>query len=313
MRMIMALLVLALGSGLLLTGCKKKGSFRKTKGGMPYTYYSGSGKEILKKEGFIKFHVVQKINDSVMFDSHKNGLPVYQQSSGRSQPYDISELFMLDLKKGDSIVATQSMDTFIKKNPALGQQYKPTDNVYTLIKILDVFNTAEAYQADEKAEKDKILAGELKAVEDFVAKSKADAKKTGKGTYVQVLAAGAGPAIDSGKFISVKYTGTTFAGVKFDSNIDSTGKVLQPLSFVVGQGQMIPGFDEGVKGLNKGSKAVLFIPSMLAYGPQPPSPVIKPFENLKFEIEILDVQDKAPAAPAPPPAPAIVPERPKRK
>jgi FKBP-type peptidyl-prolyl cis-trans isomerase FkpA len=306
MRMIKALLVLAI-AGIAFTGCKKKGAFRKTKGGMPYTFYAGSGKVALKKDGYIKFHILQKLNDSVMFDSRKNAFPLYQQGGGISQPYDISELFAMDLKKGDSIVATQMLDTFIARQPQLAQQFKKGDKVTSYLKVIDVFNTMEEYKADETAEKDKFIAAEVKVVEDYVAKNKITAQKTGKGVYVQTLTAGSGPAIDSGKYISVGYTGTTFSGEKFDSNRDSTGKVMQPLSFVVGTGQMIKGFDDGVKGLSKGSKAVLYIPSMLAYGPQSPSPVVKPFTNLKFEVEILDIKDQAPP---PPPMPSMRPPNP---
>lgn len=62
--------------------------------------------------------------------------------------------------------------------------------------------------------------------------------------------------------------------------------------YQVGAPNMIRGFNEGIRILHQGAKAKLFIPSMLAYGPQPPSPEIKPFENLIFDIEVLEVSDK---------------------
>jgi FKBP-type peptidyl-prolyl cis-trans isomerase len=71
--------------------------------------------------------------------------------------------------------------------------------------------------------------------------------------------------------------------------MDSTFGHVEPMSFTVGVGQMIKGFDEAVVGLKEGTKAKIYIPSMLAYGAQPPSPQIKPFEHLIFDVEVLDV------------------------
>jgi FKBP-type peptidyl-prolyl cis-trans isomerase len=97
------------------------------------------------------------------------------------------------------------------------------------------------------------------------------------------------------------YKGQTFSGKVFDTNMDTSFKHTDPLAFTVGVGQMIRGFDEGVRFLGKGGKGRIYIPSTLAYGAQSPSPDIKPFENLMFDVEVLDIQDKAPAQPGMPP------------
>ena len=57
---------------------------------------------------------------------------------------------------------------------------------------------------------------------------------------------------------------------------------------------MIKGFDEAMFFMRKGSVSKVYIPSMLAYGPSPTSPNIKPYEHLIFDIEVVDVMDKAP-------------------
>jgi FKBP-type peptidyl-prolyl cis-trans isomerase len=65
---------------------------------------------------------------------------------------------------------------------------------------------------------------------------------------------------------------------------------------------MIPGVDEGVALLKKGSKAIFYLPSPLAYGPQSPSPDIAANSILIFEVEITDVKNAAPSPEAAPPA-----------
>ena len=87
------------------------------------------------------------------------------------------------------------------------------------------------------------------------------------------------------------YTGKTLDGKAFDSNVDSTiAHHTDPLVFPVGAGQMIPGVDEGVALLKKGSKATLYLPSPLAYGAQSPSPNVAPNSILIFEVEITEVK-----------------------
>lgn len=95
----------------------------------------------------------------------------------------------------------------------------------------------------------------------------------------------------------MKYTGTSWSGKKFDSNVDSSFGHTDLLSFTVGVGAMVKGFDESLKSMRLGTKAKVYIPSILAYGGNPTTPLIKPFENIWFEIEVVDVKDKAPAQP----------------
>jgi FKBP-type peptidyl-prolyl cis-trans isomerase len=85
----------------------------------------------------------------------------------------------------------------------------------------------------------------------------------------------------------MNYTGKLMDGTKFDSNQDSTFHHMEPFTFPIGVGQVIPGWDEGVMLLNKGAKATLFIPSGLAYGEHPPTPAIPANSILVFDVEVV--------------------------
>ena len=84
-------------------------------------------------------------------------------------------------------------------------------------------------------------------------------------------------------------------GKFFDSNIDSNKQVtkhpLTPFEFMAGLQGAIPGMLEGVTVFKEGGKGRLFIPSVLGYGAQGSPPVIKPYENLIFEIEVKSVKE----------------------
>src|SRR5687768_4891863 len=101
---------------LLAAGCDSV-EFKKTKGGMPYKVWeSKSGKKI-ENGKFIKVHVTQKMNDSVLFTTY-TGLPAYFRVDATEAKYDITEI-LPSLKEGDSVMAQQAMDTFIKRDPSI--------------------------------------------------------------------------------------------------------------------------------------------------------------------------------------------------
>lgn len=293
------LLVFVIGG--MITSCGKT-TYKKTPGGMPYKVISGNDTTKIHQGDIIKLHFTRTIKDSVDFTT-SGGMPVYVPVSAPNL-YDISEIWT-KLMKGDSIVATQMMDTFIKKNPEhpsfVSGQYKKGDKITISVRILDVFTSDSAAKADEALMISAWEKIEKENVANYIKENKINAEKTPSGVYVEILTPGTGNLIDSGNYISVNYNGTTFSGTKFDSNTDSAFQHVEPLSFsvgTVGPGGMITGFDHGVRLLRKGAKARLYIPSLMGYGPQPdPRSGIKPYENLIFEIEVLDVLPKAPARP----------------
>jgi len=119
------------------------------------------------------------------------------------------------------------------------------------------------------------------------------AKPTASGIYYIERVKGTGTKAAAGKVVKVHYTGTLLNGTKFDSSRDKN----QPYEFTLGQGQVIKGWDEGIELMNVGGKATLIIPSNMAYGERDKG-TIPPYSTLVFEVELMDVKDAKPAAPA---------------
>lgn len=101
------------------------------------------------------------------------------------------------------------------------------------------------------------------------------------------LVKGDGARIASGDQVSVRYTGVSWStGEKFDASWDSG---TDPITFPIGVGQVIPGWDEGVTGMRVGDRRLLIIPPDLGYGPAGQPPVIAANETLIFVIDAVDV------------------------
>jgi len=105
--------------------------------------------------------------------------------------------------------------------------------------------------------------------------------------------AGSGETPEDGQLVTVHYTGWLEDGTKFDSSLDRG----QAFTFALGQGQVIPGWDEGVATMQVGGKRQLLIPPDLAYGEQGAGGVIPPNAELIFEVELIEIHPGAPKAP----------------
>lgn len=93
--------------------------------------------------------------------------------------------------------------------------------------------------------------------------------------------------------VMVHYTGWLYdpskpegRGNKFDGSLDRN----EPFVFMLGGGQVIRGWDEGVVGMKVGGKRTLIIPSHMGYGPRGAGGVIPPYATLMFDVELLDVK-----------------------
>ena len=104
---------------------------------------------------------------------------------------------------------------------------------------------------------------------------------------------GKGATASLGSKVFVHYTGWLYKpmapkqrGREFDSSV----KRGEPLSFVLGSGRVIKGWDQGILGMKVGGKRTLIIPSHLAYGQRGAGTMIGPGADLMFDVELVDVK-----------------------
>src|SRR5712671_2975660 len=102
---------------------------------------------------------------------------------------------------------------------------------------------------------------------------------------IEKIVLGNGASPKAGETVTVHYTGWLTNGTKFDSSVDRN----EPFSFVLGAGQVIQGWDQGVATMRVGDKARLTIPPELANGEAGYPGAIPPNATLIFEVELLSV------------------------
>lgn len=285
----------------LMFGCSDKGGFKKTKSGLAYKIISDGKGPLVKKGELIKIHFSNKVHDSLLGTTF-GSMPTYAQVDSVGAEYNPAEIFPL-LRKGDSAIIVLEVDTLLKKNPGqLPPGFKAKDKMVLTIRVLEILPSREAVQQDQmeemakqKQRDDARKVGEIRAIEQYLAKNNIKAQQTQNGVFYEIQNPGTGPQADSGKIVAINYTGYLMDGKFFDSNVDSTKQVqkhpLGPFEFMAGSQGAIQGMLEGITFFKEGGKGRLFIPSVLGYGAQGSPPVIKPYENLIFEVEVTSVKD----------------------
>ena len=103
---------------------------------------------------------------------------------------------------------------------------------------------------------------------------------------IRDLEVGDGPRADRHHALQVHYTGWLEDGTRFDSSHERG----EPLSLILGQGQVIPGWEMGLVGMQAGGRRELIIPPQLAYGERGAGRVIPPNATLRFELELVAVE-----------------------
>lgn len=270
----------------LLTGCSNapKG-YQATDNGLYYRLFTNNGGENPQIGDLLELTMSCSVNDTVVIlPLTKNIIPMAEPSFWS----DFVEGFSM-MHKGDSasfIVDIDSSFVNLFGYNTLPPQFSSTDIMRFEVRLDDFypesefrFRMIENIKKNYPAETEKAVS-ELNA---YLEKNGVVAQPTSTGLYYVKTQEGTGEKPSKGSTVKAHYTGCLLDGTVFDTSIERG----EPIEFVLGVGQVIPGWDEGIAMMSKGEKAVLYIPYYLAYGDRDLG-VIPPFSNLVFEVELID-------------------------
>jgi FKBP-type peptidyl-prolyl cis-trans isomerase FkpA len=303
-KSLLAILVLMFGAS-TMSSCQKTKVTEKD--AIEYKYIK-QGSDKAPNGDFLLYNLeISTAGDSVIYTTIDQPFPGYLMANDTLTPQNGMDEIFLALRKGDSIYFESTAKIIFSGNqpPFL----KEGDVVKVKLGAFDI-KTDSAMQAfyqevmmaeqTKSAERAKtLLVEEGKTIEAYASEKGLKLQKTENGLYYVIEKEGTGEATTPGTTMYVNYAGYLLNGTLFDTslpeiakanNIFSEGRPYEPLPVNVGMGQVIPGWDEGLMLLKKGSKAKFLIPSPLAYGEAGAGTMIPANSILIFDVEVTNVQ-----------------------
>jgi FKBP-type peptidyl-prolyl cis-trans isomerase len=280
-----------------------QGEFKRTEKGTQYQMLSHNTGDKIKLNDVITFEVVQKTEkDSILFSTYKTGAPAQAQVQPTGDLMDIFPLMCLN----DSVLVKVPTDSIFKAQEDHRPPFLPKgSNLLFVLKIDKVQSLAEAMAerdrqiAEGKALMDKYQADETVNANKYIAEKKLLLKTTASGLKYKTTKLSVKRKPIAGDTVVVNYTGRSLDGKVFDTSVAAEGEkanlerpaeAYKPFEVVIGRGNVIPGWDEGLLLMGEGAKATFIIPSKLAYGEKGAGDDIKPFSTLIFDIELIKIR-----------------------
>jgi FKBP-type peptidyl-prolyl cis-trans isomerase FkpA len=232
----------------------------------------------------IKYNVYwRKMNDSLFLSTKDKEIPLYSQVDSPKFKGDPLEVLAM-MGAGDSASCRVPVDLIFRGNPPA---FLKKGDFMKLDITVDQVLTKEEYDNMMMAQSVSQMQIEQKNIESYLTQNGLTGVKTAAGMYLVTEKEGTGKQPVNGNTVRVNYTGKLLNGQQFDSSL-SPGR--EPFEFVIGQGSVIRGWDEGIPYFKEGGKGKLFIPSTLGYGEQGMGSQIPPNSILVFDIELVEVK-----------------------
>jgi peptidylprolyl isomerase len=252
----------------------------------------GSGKSPAAGQ-MVSIHLTVSLVDGTrIFSSHDRGEPI-EFEFGKKFDTEGLEKGIGMMKKGGKA------KVIVPSEMAYGAESRGNlvDAYSTIVYDIELMNirSAEDYRKEQdklreqrEAEEAKIKENEKQQIRQYLKDQGLQGAPSVTGLYYIETEEGTGAQAEAGKTVRVHYTGTLFDGRKFDSSLDRG----EPFQFVLGEGQVIKGWDEGIARMKEGGKAILIIPSWLAYGKRGAGQDIDPDTPLRFDVELVEVVEE---------------------
>lgn len=282
--------LLSLILGVILTSCQQQSKtksyegYSQTSSGLYYKFYQQNEGDNPQVRDILDVMLSCSINDTaVIIPENRMILPMIESLFNG----DVYEGFKM-MHKGDSASFMVRADsTFITLfGSPLPNMFSISDLMRFEIRLNDFYPESEmqAKQIEymKKNYSDETVKAEQE-LHEYFKNNNIKPMTTASGLNYVITKEGNGEKPGVGTLIKVHYTGKLLDGTVFDSSVNRN----EPFQFVLGIGQVISGWDEGLQLLTKGSKAVLYIPYYLAYGDRGAG-TIPPFSTLIFEVELID-------------------------
>jgi FKBP-type peptidyl-prolyl cis-trans isomerase FkpA len=270
-----------------------------TLSGLPYKIYTdNSGRRIGLNDVVTVNFIQKKENGDVLIKTFESGAPVKIQIKESRQVTDLMDFFILLTEKDSALVKIPSDSIFVNyetSRPAdLGKGswlllYVKIERVQTYEEVMsEALKSIEGQRSKER----QLLAA-------YLSQNKLNPSFTASGLGYIVLRKSHKTKPSIGDTVFINYTARDLSNKVIDTSIEEEakkagivhpGSIYGPISFVLGKGEVIRGWDEGVLLMHEGAKMKLFIPSKLAFDWEGSGEDIEPFTTLVIDIELMKIK-----------------------
>ncbi len=271
------------------TGNQGSSDYQYTKDGLGYQFiveHQDSAKPEVGK--ILTVRMTYGTDDTILYNTDMIPDKVMKLPLNKPEyPGDLYEALGM-MHVGDSAKFLIKADSFFLKTarfPKVPPFAQDINNLVFNVK-LDNVQTQEEVQKEYDAKMQEMKMKEDTDLQKYLSENNIKQEPTNSGLIFISDQKGSGPMPKPGDKVSVHYTGKLLDGTIFDSSRERN----QPFEFTLGQGQVIPGWDEGIGMMHQGGKATLIIPSHLGYGARGAgNGQIPPYATLVFNVELLKV------------------------
>lgn len=271
----------------MLTACGEKfAGYKKTANGLYYKFYQQDAMAPKpNKTDFVKVEMACYLHDTLYYDWKKFGNDVYTQLKESKFAGDLLEAYGM-MRVGDSasfyIKADSTAVHYYDQDPAT-VGLKADDYFRFEVRLVDAI-TKEQFQANIERMVEQMKQASKQRLAEYIEHEGITVMPNSSGVYIIPLEQGKGRCPMKGEKVELDFEAFLLDG----QSVGSTYGQEQKLSFVLGEGQVIPGWEEIVPNMHLGERIRAIIPFEMAYGEHQVGE-IPPYSNLVYDVRLLKI------------------------
>jgi len=275
---------------LLLQACgeeKPKDGFSISATGVPFKFHQQvQGKPASRGEVVMCRRILTDKAGAVLEDSQPEvwGYPL-DNNSPLAKKIDV---ILLNAHIGDSLTFSLPAKYFFDTRFMPKSEVNKTILCHLAVKDIISFTAYQTIESEKQAKADSMRSQTDEAkIKTYLNSKSITAQKLSSGIFCQVQSLGKGKKPQPEDLLQINYK---VYRISDGGLVDDSQKRGKPFEFVVGRGMVIQGLDKSVQLFPRGTKAIFFIPSDLAYGAEAKGEQLPPHSNLRFEVELLEAE-----------------------
>lgn len=285
-------LILWIAITVLFSACDKTPPYVAMGSGIQYRLVDDNGADKPRMGDVIVMDMAHYLGDSLIYQTEKEGFIINPNIGAPPEIRDVLNL----TGEGDSLQIQMTLGKYASfTGLPISPRMDTTQLVTWNIRVTEIENESTVLERNRKAQ----VRTDIELIEAFVVNNNLEAQTTDEGLYYVVLQEGNNVFPKNGDEVFLKYSMSLLDGTLIDTsseelarknNMFNPNRVYGPRSFILGDKEILEGWNIGMPKLSKGGKGKLLIPSELAYGPSGYGSQIGPNTVIVFDVELVDIK-----------------------